>query len=324
MPIMKNKKRLYKNSKIETRPLFTTFLITYTTCRIQKFHIDMFCIYICTFFLISKVDKESHVNDKSIQHFESFLMVQLNTCIACWAFGTLCPFPWISQHRTLLSHDPAIKNEVVVTDGGENRRQDIESSGGLVTSTSFIGLGWFPSPRLMPPPVLLPNPPVDPKDVWPNIFCYKDCTVFTFRNPTGTTSKKFVTKWGLLVKSSTVKTCVWNVFSVFQFCKHYLGGLTLYGLKMDRNLKIYQKLQLWFTIKKKKLIWRIDFLYIHTIALFPIKEKNQFILKRPNFIVSNCAGNSNQTYAFQVAAHQSNRKLYKICYAESRYVSMYY
>ena len=33
----------------------------------------------------------------------------LHTCILCCVFGTLWPFPWISQQRTLLSHDPAIK-----------------------------------------------------------------------------------------------------------------------------------------------------------------------------------------------------------------------
>jgi hypothetical protein len=47
-----------------------------------------------------------------------------------------CPLLWISQHLTLLSHDPAIRNEELLTDGGENLRHEIESSGGLTTSTS--------------------------------------------------------------------------------------------------------------------------------------------------------------------------------------------
>lgn len=86
----------------------------------------------------------------------------------CCVFGTLWPVPRISQHRTLLSHDPAIRNDVVLTLGGENLKQDIESSGGLVTSKSFIGLGWLPRPRLIPPVVLLPKLEV-PKELPPNM-----------------------------------------------------------------------------------------------------------------------------------------------------------
>lgn len=59
----------------------------------------------------------------------------------CMLLGTLVPLLWISQHRTLLSQDPAIRNDVFGIDGGENLRQDTESSGGFVTSASFIGFG---------------------------------------------------------------------------------------------------------------------------------------------------------------------------------------
>ena len=45
------------------------------------------------------------------------------------------------QHLTLLSHDPATKKDAFDTDGGENLRQETESSGGFVTSKSFIGFG---------------------------------------------------------------------------------------------------------------------------------------------------------------------------------------
>ena len=36
MPIMKNKKLLYKNSKMEPRPLFTMFLIIQITCSVYE------------------------------------------------------------------------------------------------------------------------------------------------------------------------------------------------------------------------------------------------------------------------------------------------
>ena len=68
-----------------------------------------------------------------------------------------------------MSQEPAIRKEVFGTEGGENRRQEIESSGGLVTSKSFIGLGWLPRPRLIPPPVLLLPKLDDPNELWPNI-----------------------------------------------------------------------------------------------------------------------------------------------------------
>ena len=84
-------------------------------------------------------------------------------------FGTLCPFCCISQHRTLLSHEPAMRKDVLGTEGGENLRQEMESSGGFVTSRSFIGLGWFPSPRLIPPVFPLPKLD-DPNELWPNIL----------------------------------------------------------------------------------------------------------------------------------------------------------
>ena len=62
----------------------------------------------------------------------------------CWVFGTVCPLLWISQHLTLLSHEPAIRKVEAVTDGGENLRHEIESSGGFITSKSFMGLGVVP------------------------------------------------------------------------------------------------------------------------------------------------------------------------------------
>jgi len=43
-----------------------------------------------------------------------------------------------------LSQDPAIRKQELLIDAGENLRHEIESSGGLTTSTSFIGLGIVP------------------------------------------------------------------------------------------------------------------------------------------------------------------------------------
>ena len=45
----------------------------------------------------------------------------------CCDLGSLEPSPLISQHRTLLSQDPAMRN-VALTDGGEKRRHCTESS----------------------------------------------------------------------------------------------------------------------------------------------------------------------------------------------------
>ena len=145
------------------------------------------------------------------------------TCIACCALGTLCPLLWISQHRQLLSQDPAIKNDVDVTDGGEKRRQEIESSGGFETSTSFMGFAWFPSPKLMPPPVLPPNPPVDPKEeVWPNIV---------------TDIGSFLCEKLLWTISTLIS--VWNLWL---FCKHC-------SYMTDRTVSQVYRLFAWILIK---------------------------------------------------------------------------
>lgn len=104
----------------------------------------------------------------------------------CCVFGSLWPFDWISQHRTLLSHEPAIRKFVLVTEGGENRRHEMESSGAfttwkretqkcgtfwktifclqILTSKSFIGLFDVVVKVVWPP-----KEEVAPNEVWPNI-----------------------------------------------------------------------------------------------------------------------------------------------------------
>lgn len=71
----------------------------------------------------------------------------------CIDFGTVLPDCSTSQQRTLLSQLPAIK-KFCGNAAGENARQLIESSGGEVTSKSFIGfavLGVVVEPK--PPKV---------------------------------------------------------------------------------------------------------------------------------------------------------------------------
>ncbi len=95
----------------------------------------------------------------------------------CCVFGSLCPFPLISQHRTLLSQDPATRKFDAPTEAcaGENLRQETESSGAETTSRSFMGLTAAAvapaaaAPAVASVEVAAPPPKADapPNEVWP-------------------------------------------------------------------------------------------------------------------------------------------------------------
>ncbi len=95
----------------------------------------------------------------------------------CCVFGSLCPLPLISQHRTLLSQDPATRKLDAPTEAcaGENLRQETESSGAETTSRSFMGLTAAAvapaaaAPAVASVEVAAPPPKADapPNEVWP-------------------------------------------------------------------------------------------------------------------------------------------------------------
>ena len=63
--------------------------------------------------------------------------------MVCCALGTAWALAVISQHRTLLSQEPATR-KLVGRDGGEKVRVEMESSDGLGTSKSLLGLAMVP------------------------------------------------------------------------------------------------------------------------------------------------------------------------------------
>ena len=77
--------------------------------------------------------------------------------MVCCALGTVVAWAVISQHLTLLSQEPATR-KLFGTEGGEKAREEMESSGGLDTSISLLGLAMVVVVAEVPKAVLVEEP----------------------------------------------------------------------------------------------------------------------------------------------------------------------
>ena len=87
------------------------------------------------------VDSYSIYNDKRGNGITSLQAISITgAVIDCWSLGIELPVLSISQHLTLLSQLPAMSKLLWVIDEGLKAMQVTESSGGITTSRSIIGL----------------------------------------------------------------------------------------------------------------------------------------------------------------------------------------